>query len=436
MSGAREAAVQALVRTEAGGYSNLVLKSQLARFAGTAQEKAFAAAVFYGAVERKNTLDYCLGKFLQKPLSRLDAPVRAILRAGLYQAKYMQSVPVHAAVSESVALCRRMKKASAAGLVNAVLRRAAAVDVGKEAFESETQRLCVQYSVSQPVAVLLQTQLPAYAERLLAASFEKPALAVRVNTLKTTPQALSDSLAAHGVAAKPGRVANSLLLEGAGDVAALPEFCEGLFHVQSEASQAACAALAPRPGEKVLDVCAAPGGKSATLAQYMENRGVLFSRDAAQNRVPLIDEALARLGVSCANTACADARVYDAALEQADAVLCDVPCTGLGVLAKKPDIRYKSLEGAEELYAVQRAILHTCAGYVKPGGRLVYSTCTVAPQENQAAVRAFLAGRPGFRLRPVGCAIPGALEEDGMATLLPFFTQTDGFFIASLERLW
>ena len=363
--------MQALVRTEAGGYSNLVLKSQLARFAGTAQEKAFAAAVFYGAVERKNTLDYCLGKFLQKPLSRLDAPVRAILRAGLYQAKYMQSVPVHAAVSESVALCRRMKKASAAGLVNAVLRRAAAVDVEKEAFESETQRLCVQYSVSQPVAMLLQTQLPAYAERLLAASFEKPALAVRVNTLKTTPQALSASLAAHGVAAKPGRVANSLLLEGVGDVAALPEFCEGLFHVQSEASQAACAALAPRPGEKVLDVCAAPGGKSATLAQYMENRGVLFSRDAAQNRVPLIDEALARLGVLCANTACADARVYDAALEQADAVLCDVPCTGLGVLAKKPDIRYKSLEGAEELYAVQRAILHTCAGYVKPGGRLV-----------------------------------------------------------------
>ena len=255
--------MQALVRTEEGGYSNLVLKSQLARFGGTAQERAFAAAVFYGTVERKNTLDYCLGKFLQKPLSRLDAPVRAILRAGLYQAKYMQSVPVHAAVSESVALCRRMRKASAAGLVNAVLRRAAAVDVGKETFESETQRLCVQYSVSQPVAELLQRQLPAYAERLLAASFEKPALAVRVNTLRTTPQALSAQLAAHGVKARPGRVANSLVLEGAGDVAALPEFCSGLFHVQGEASQAACAALAPRPGEKVLDMCAAPGGKSA-----------------------------------------------------------------------------------------------------------------------------------------------------------------------------
>ena len=436
LSSAREAAVQALVRTEEGGYSNLVLKSQLARFGGTAQERAFAAAVFYGTVERKNTLDYCLGKFLQKPLFRLDAPVRAILRAGLYQAKYMQSVPVHAAVSESVALCRRMRKASAAGLINAVLRRAAAVDVGKETFESETQRLCVQYSVSQPVAELLQRRLPTYAERLLAASFEKPALAVRVNTLRTTPQALSAQLAAHGVKARPGRVANSLLLEGAGDVAALPEFCSGLFHVQSEASQAACAALAPRPGEKVLDMCAAPGGKSATLAQYMENKGALFSRDAVQSRVPLIDEALARLGVSCAHTCCADARVYDAALAGADAVLCDVPCTGLGVLAKKPDIRYKSLEGLEELYTVQRAILETSARYVKPGGRLVYSTCTVNPQENEAAVQAFLAGHPGFCLRRAGCVVPGALEADGMAVLLPFFTQTDGFFIASLERLW
>lgn len=142
-----------------------------------------------------------------------------------------------------------------------MLRRAAAVDVEKEAFESETQRLCVQYSVSQPVAMLLQTQLPAYAERLLAASFEKPALAVRVNTLKTTPQALSASLAAHGVAAKPGRVANSLLLEGAGDVAALPEFCEGLFHVQSEASQAACAALAQGRARKCWMCALRPAAK-------------------------------------------------------------------------------------------------------------------------------------------------------------------------------
>lgn len=427
--------MQALVRTEEGGYSNLVLKSQLARFGGTAQERAFAAAVFYGTVERKNTLDYCLGKFLQKPLSRLDAPVRAILRAGLYQAKYMQSVPVHAAVSESVALCRRMRKASAAGLVNAVLRRAAVVDVGKETFESETQRLCVQYSVSQPVAELLQRQLPAYAERLLAASFEKPALAVRVNTLRTTPQALSAQLAAHGVKARPGRVANSLVLEGAGDVAALPEFCSGLFHVQGEASQAACAALAPRPGEKVLDMCAAPGGKSATLAQYMENKGTLVSCDAAQNRLTLVGGALERLGVACGRVLHNDAAVYNEAFAGADAVLCDVPCSGLGVLAKKPDIRQKTLDGLDGLVRLQRAILETAARYVRPGGRLVYSTCTLNPDENAGIVRPFLKEHPEFRTRSVECVLPGTTKDDDFLTFYPFRTGTDGFFIASLERL-
>ena len=436
MSAARAAAVQALLQVEAGGYSNLVLKNRFAGFQGTLQEKAFAAAVFYGTVERQNTLDYCLEKFLRKPVAKLDAPVRAILRAGLYQAQYMKSVPVHAAVNESVALCRRMGKASAAGLVNAVLRRAAAVDVSREVFSDEIQRLCVWYSVSRPVAQLLRRQLGQNAERLLAASFEKPALAVRVNTLKTTPHKLCEKFAAHGVSARPGRVPNSLVLEQAGDITALAEFSDGLFHVQSEASQAACAALAPRPGEKVLDVCAAPGGKSATLAQYMENRGVLFSRDAAQNRVPLIDEALARLGVSCAYTACADARVYDEQLAGADAVLCDVPCTGLGVLAKKPDIRYKTLDGLEQLYAVQRDILETSARYVKKGGRLVYSTCTVNPKENEEAVQNFLARHPQFRPAPYRCPIPGACGQGGMATLYPFFTQTDGFFIASLERLW
>lgn len=433
---ARMAAVQALLQVEAGGYSNLVLKNRFAVFQGTQQDKAFAAAVFYGTVERKCTLDYCLAKFLRKPVMKLDAPVRAILRAGLYQAQYMKSVPVHAAVNESVALCRRMGKASAAGLVNAVLRRAAAVDVYSEAFSDEIQRLCVWYSVSRPVAKLLHRELGQNAERILAASFDKPALSVRVNTLKTTPQKLCEQLAAHAVTAQPGCVPNSLVLKGAGDVTALPEFSSGLFHVQSEASQAACAALCVKPGEKVVDVCAAPGGKTATLAQEMEDAGVLFSRDAAQNRVPLIDQALARLGISCVHTACADARVYDEQLSGADAVLCDVPCTGLGVLAKKPDIRYKTLDDLEQLYTLQQDILETSARYVKKGGRLVYSTCTVNPKENEVIAQAFLARHSEFRPAAYQCPVPGAHTRNGMTTLYPFFTQTDGFFIASFERLW
>lgn len=428
--------MQALVRTEEGGYSNLVLKSQLARFGGTAQERAFAAAVFYGTVERKNTLDYCLGKFLQKPLFRLDAPVRAILRAGLYQAKYMQSVPVHAAVSESVALCRRMRKASAAGLVNAVLRRAAAVDVGKETFESETQRLCVQYSVSQPVAELLQRRLPTYAERLLAASFEKPALAVRVNTLRTTPQALSAQLAAHGVKARPGRVANSLLLEGAGDVAALPELCSGLFHVQSEASQAACAALAPRPGEKVLDMCAAPGGKSFAAAIQMDNQGEVISCDLHPHKKKLIQAGADRLGLSIIKPMTADGKVRREEWVSAfDLVLVDAPCSGLGVIRKKPDIRYKDPKPLEDLPQVQQAILENAAGYVKAGGVLMYSTCTILPRENGEVVSAFLEKHPEFVREAF--ELPGAAGrvEAGEITLWPQVHQTDGFFICKLRKV-
>ena len=433
---ARAAAVQALLQVEAGGYSNLVLKSRFTGFQASPQEKAFAAAVFYGTIERKNTLDHCLEKFLRKPIMKLDAPVRAILRAGLYQAQYMKSVPVHAAVNESVALCRRMGKASAAGLVNAVLRRAASVDVYSETFSDEIQRLCVWYSVSRPIAQLLCRELGDNAEQLLAASFTKPVLSVRVNTLKISPQKLCRQLAAHGITARQGCVPNSLILEDAGDITALQEFLSGLFHVQSEASQAACAALGVKPGDKVVDVCAAPGGKTATLAQDMENTGALFSRDAMENRVPLIGQTLTRLGISCVNTACSDARVYDEKLDGADAVLCDVPCTGLGVLAKKPDIRYKTLDGLEQLYSTQRDILETSARYVKKGGKLVYSTCTVNPRENEEIVQEFLARHPEFQPAQYRCPVPGACVRNGMTTLYPFFTQTDGFFIASLERLW
>ena len=373
MENPRRAAVAALIKQEQDGYANLVLRHALDGFTGTARDRAFLSAVFYGTVERMVTLDHILQKFLQKPLVKLDAAVRAILRSGLYQARYLKSVPVRAAISESVTLTRQMGKSSAAGLVNAVLRRAAAYDLTVEHYSNETERLCVEYSVSPQIAGLLQTRCPDQCEDILKASFTPPPLCVRVNTLQTDIGALEEEFARQGMATRRGAVPDSLYVECRGDVTALKLFKQGLFHVQGEASQLACAALSPRPGDTVLDLCAAPGGKSATLAQYMENKGALFSRDAVQSRVPLIEETLARLGVSCANICCADARIYDAVLDGADAVLCDVPCTGLGVLAKKPDIRYKSLEGLEELYTVQRAILHTSARYVRPGGRLVLS---------------------------------------------------------------
>ncbi len=435
MKNPRRAAAAALMRQEKDGYSNLVLKSALDGFDGAPRDRAFCSALFYGTVERMVTLDYILQKYLTRPLSRLDAEVRAVLRSGLYQARYMQSVPVRAAVSESVALARALGKSSASGMVNAVLRRAAAYDLGAERFADECTRLSVQYSVSGPVARLLYEKCPEECEGILRAGFTPPPLAVRVNTLKTDADALRSALAAQGVEARPGCAPDSLYLDCKGGVTALDSFQSGLFHVQGVASQLACAALAAKPGERVLDLCAAPGGKSATLAQYMRNTGTLVARDAAENRLPLIAETFRRLGVACARVEYGDAASYDPSLENADAVLCDVPCSGLGVLAKKPDIRLKTLESLDGLTALQRGILETASRYVKSGGRLVYSTCTLNPDENAGIVAPFLERHPEFTARPLPCAVKGVVcRPDGLTTLYPHRTGTDGFFIALLTK--
>ena len=424
------------MKQEQNGYANLVLAAALERFAGSPRDRAFFAALFYGTVERMGTIDWILTRFCSRPLGKLDAAVRAILRAGVYQARWMDGVPVRAAVSESVALCRGMGKTSAAGMVNAVLRRAAEYDLSQETFPDEAARLCVQYSVSRPVAELLLEKLPRQCEALLAASFQKPRVCVRVNTLRTDPQALARRFAALGAKTQAGPLPGSLFVDNAGDLTATDLFRAGLFHVQGLASQLACAALAPKPGETVLDLCAAPGGKSATLAQYMENKGRLKSFDAAENRVPLIRRQWERLGITCGTAQAGDASVFDENLAWADAVLCDVPCSGLGTLAKKPDVRYKTLEGLPQLVALQRAILENGAGYVRPGGRLVYSTCTLNPDENSGVVTDFLRAHPGFRLRDVPPVPQAVYNDDKTVTLYPFCPETDGFFIASMERVW
>lgn len=436
MGDPRRTVAAALMKQEQGGYANLVLAHALERFEGDGRERAFVSAAFYGTVERLATIDYLLGLFLSRPLEQADRAVRAVLRSGLYQARWMDGVPVHAAVSESVALCRRMGKAGAAGMVNAVLRRAAAVDLDACVFRDETQRLCVLYSVSPPVARLLCAAYPRQAERILAASFQKPALCVRVNRLRTDTVALADALRQEGVSAAPGPVPDSLVLSGTGDVTKLASFRQGLFHVQGAASQLACAAMGAQPGWRVADLCAAPGGKTATLAQYVGRQGTVYSRDVLEKRVGLIRQAARRLGLENVHTACADASRYDGALAGCDGVLCDVPCSGLGTLAKKPDERYKDLRGLVQLQALQKRILDVGARYVRPGGRLVYSTCTLNPEENEAVARAFLQAHSQFAARPVPF-VPDSAQKDGeFVTFLPFDGLMDGFFIASFERLW
>ncbi len=432
---ARKAAVTALVQVHGGGWANLAAKHTLPGSMPPA-DKAFAAALLYGCVERLITLDYLLTPRLKKGVAGLDAEVRAILECGLYQMMYMR-VPAGAAVNESVKLARAFGKSSAAGLVNAVLRALAAgpFELTKMVFVNEAERVSVQYSVSKAVARALMEALPGEYEAFLAASFSNGCSALRVNTLKTDADTLKAALKDNGWPAEDGPLPNSLVCKMPGGVAGSTLFRQGMFHVQGLASQLVCACVGARPGDTVLDVCAAPGGKSATLAQALGGGAGLTACDVHPHRVQLIEKTLARLGIEGARVLQNDATVYNPALCGQSRVLCDVPCSGLGVLAQKPDLRLADGGGFEALPALQLKVLRTAARYVQSGGRLVYSTCTVRGPENREVVCAFLGGDNRFSLVPPPVAPPGAVMQDGMMTLLPNRSAAEGFFVATMERL-
>lgn len=434
MDKARYTAVQALMHQENNGYANLVLAATLEKQDLAQRDKAFVSAVFYGVCERLLTLDFCLQQCVSKPLKKLDAPVRAVLRSGLYQAKYMQ-IPTAVAVNESVALCKALKKTSAGGFVNAVLRKAVRVDLATQSFKSEAERLSITYSVGQPIVALLMQNYPDECETILAASFAKPATEIRFNALKTTQEELQTTLQKQGIDAQAGFVSGALTASFKGSPAATDAFRDGLYHVQGQASQFAALCLDAQPGQKVVDVCAAPGGKTLTLGYQMQGEGSLFACDAAKNRLSLIETAANRAGLQNLTILHNDAAQYNEQLAGADRVLCDVPCSGLGILAKKPDIRYKTMDDVEALHQLQAEILATSARYVNKGGRLVYSTCTIDPRENQAIVEKFLENNSNFRLIPAFMRPDGVKNDDDMLTFLPGMTGFDGFFVATMERL-
>ena len=434
---ARYLAVKALVHQEQDGYANLVLDAELGRCDPQlpARDAAFAARIFYTVLERRNLLDWTLDHFLKKPVHKLDAPVRAILRAGLAQASYMQ-VPLPAAVNESVKLARAFGKTSAAGMVNAVLRRAAALHPGAADFPALDKRLQTLYSLSEPVAALLLEQYGDEAEAIAAAFYDPQPTWVRVNTLRTTDEDLAAALQSEGADVAPGPWPHCLRVGFRGSPAASQSFSKGWFHVQGLASQYAADCIQAAPGMWVLDLCAAPGGKSLTMAQAMGNKGELFSGEAVPSRLPLLQKAFDRCGVTCARVFAGDASVPDPALGEGafDRVLCDVPCSGLGVIGKKPDIRYKSLDGLDELCALQKKILQNGSKYLAQNGRLVYSTCTVNRAENEDVVRHFLRQNPEFSVLAPKSVPDGALAGEYGTLFLPNRTGTDGFFAAVLAR--
>ena len=430
----RVLAMRSLLSTERDGkYANLEVSSILDRSRMSDADRGLYTALVYGVIERTVTLDEIISQYAKRPLASLDAEVRCALRLGLYQLLYMNKIPPHAAVSESVELVG----GPARGFVNAALRSflRAGMKFDLPAEEDTVRYLSVKYSCPEGLCALWLDQYGREtAEQLLASSLDRSHVSVRVNTLRTSPERLADALRAAGETAEPSPLSDDMLRLFSAKVV-VSDFAADCF-VEDEASRLAVCLLGARPGELVVDTCAAPGGKSFSLALDMENKGRVCSFDLHANKLSLVRRGAERLGISIIETEARDAREpREDLVGKADRVLCDAPCSGFGVIAKKPDVKYRPIEQAMALPAVQLAVLRGAAAYVKSGGRLVYSTCTLNRAENEDVVRAFLAERDDFALAVPEIDLGGCRITDGaMVTFLPHETGTDGFFAALLER--
>lgn len=432
----RRTAVKLLSRLEkSDAYSNILLDEHFRRSSMDKRDKAFCTALFYGTLERRLTLDMIIAKYQNKPTQKMSDDVRNILRTAIYQLMYMDSVPESAAVNEAVNLAAKERNPAVKGFVNGVLRTF--LREGKPVPEpmGYVQKLSAAYSCPVPLVKKWTEELgEKAAARVLADSLGRPPVTVRVNTLKTDTDKLSERLQGEGFGVKTVQhIENALQITGASPENS-PAFKEGLFHVQDVSCMLCCKALDVQEGMTVLDMCAAPGGKTFTLAQMMNDKGKLYAFDLHEKRVRLIADGAQRLGLTCIETAVNDAKIFNERFPLADRVLCDVPCSGLGVIRRKPEIKYKDLTGFDKLPGIQYNILDVSANYVKPGGIMVYSTCTLSRAENEEAADRFLKEHEDFE--------PCVLWEDGgrrfekaaQLTVLPEYFDSDGFFIAKFKR--
>ena len=423
----RQLAYDLLQRLEKGQqFSNIILDRALSSSDMSREDKGLVSALLYGVTERRITLDYQIARLSSRPINELDLSVLTALRMGLYQMIYMDRIPHHAAINESVSLCT--KKTS--GFVNAILRAYTRDPRLVYPDPSDTaEYVSVRYSVCRELAEKLISELGLETtEGVLDIRGGANTTTLSVNTLKISRQELSALIEG----ATPTKYSQRGLYVSGG-VRELYGYEDGTFFVQDEASQICVEALDARPDETLLDICSCPGSKSFGAAISMKNRGKIYAFDLHEKKLPLITSGAERLGIHIIETAQKDGREFIPQLEgRADRVLCDVPCSGFGVLSKKPELRYKDPTASAALPDIQLAILENACRYVREGGTLVYSTCTIFPEENERNVERFLARHSEFSLTPFSV---GELDvPSGYVTLLPHVHGTDGFFVAKLTK--
>lgn len=447
---AREFAYDLLLQVEKEeSYSNLLLNQKLNRKGLDERERRLATELVYGIIQRQNTLDYFLNHLVKKGIASLEPRARQLLRLGLYQLMYLDKIPDRAAVYETVKLAKKRGHQGLASLVNGVLR--SYLRQKKELKLPENPQTLKEKAVVYSVPEwLIQRMEEIYGveetKQALLATLKPPSVSLRVNCLKISREAFIERWQKEESGdIFPSQVTpEGVLVEKAGNPAHATLFQEGYCSIQDESSMLVAYAVHPEPGMQILDMCAAPGGKTTHLAEKMGNQGRILAVDIHGHKLPLIKEQAKRLGLShIIDVKQADARKLDQEIPPAsfDAILLDAPCSGLGVIRRKPDIKWrKEAKTTDALVKLQRDLLKTAASLLKPGGRLVYSTCTWETRENWEQVEAFLSEHPEFEmdeslLEDLPClAVEKSRIGPGYIQILPHHLGSDGFFIARLKK--
>ena len=431
----REAALQVLTACrQLEAWSDGSLKTAVRGM--ERREAAFAARLTYGILQNRARLDYYLDCFCSQPFQKLEPFVRDVLRIGAYQILYLERVPDSAAVSEAVEMVKTHRRQRAAGMVNAVLRELSRRKHQLPRLPDGTaeEQLSLAYShplwLVQRLTELLGTE---EAERFLQEDNQPVPVVVQRNPLLADVEQLMDNWQKNGVTATAHPwLTDCWLLQGTGNLEEDAAFQQGWFQVQDAAAKAVVLAADAGPGQRVLDVCAAPGGKSFALAMAMANRGEIISCDIHRHKLDLVERNARRLGITCIQTQLADGGVNQSQWNESfDLVVCDVPCSGFGIIRKKPDIRYKNPEVLAGLPPVQAGILENASRYVKPRGQLLYATCTIFPEENQQITAAFLEKHPEFQQESFSV---GPWQSDGSMTFWPQRHGTDGFYVCKMRK--
>ena len=418
----RELCLQMLIEiNEKHQYSHLVLRDVLSKYQYLSkQERAFITRLTEGTVEHMIELDYIIDAFSKTKVRKMKPLIRNLMRMGVYQIKYMDSIPDSAVCNESVKLAKRHKFGQLSGFVNGVLRNIARNIADLEMPED----LSIKYSMPQWIVDKWTKDYgESKTEEILKGFMEERPISIRTNLTRITPQQLKEKLIEEGVIVGELPLEYAFTISGFDYLEALDSFSQGLFYVQDVSSMMVAEWAKVSEGDYVIDVCAAPGGKSTHVAELLNGTGMVEARDLTEYKVSLIEDNISRHELTNMKAVCMDATVFDeGSVDKADVLICDLPCSGLGVLAKKTDIRYKmSKEQQEELVQLQRDILSAVHSYVKPGGTLVYSTCTININENEGNVSWILEQYPEFELVEQKQLFPGEISNDG-------------FFLAKLKK--